>query len=1038
MNKLYLTLLLFVSAISLHAQHQKLDMPYTTGVQVTSKFQPKSIQFGSNLPQSNDGLRTITTADGKAIMIKGTPTTLGRSGNSPTAKSRDFLHSAGPLMGIDNADEEFLLVNEKIDDLNIHHLKYQQVYNDIPVYGAEVILHGSDGNIDLMMGRYEATPQIDTDPTLDISDAESAVIASIGEIVMPDNDIYDLFQVDPLTTELVIYKGQLAYHTTAYSNLVDRREVFVDAHTGEIINEYKSFCKFHNHTSSDKGHKCNHNHTGTSAKSHNTSIAAPMGDEITNAIDLLGISRTIHTYEQGGTYYMMDISKPDMFDVNSNLPNEPEGVIWTINAFNTSPEGNDFQYDHFTSVNNTWANSPEAVSSQFNGNLAYEYFLDRHARVSINGQAGNIVSFVNVSDKQGGDMDNAFWNGFAMFYGNGSDAFKPLARGLDVAGHEMTHGVVQNTANLEYYGESGALNESFADVFGAMIDRDDWLVGEDVVNLSAFPSGALRSLIDPNQGQPTNSFGTGWQPKHVNQQFTGQEDNNGVHINSGIPNHAFYRFADAIGKDKAEDVYYRALDSYLTKSSQFIDARLAVIQSAQDLGLSASEVQAARDAFDAVGITDGNSTTTTTDIEENPGEDIIVYATEDLQSLSFMRPDGTVIAEGIAPVGIRSKITVTDNGSAIVFVNADNQVHLVLPDWNVTPPTFQQGTVNMTDSQGQNQNQNIRSVAVSRQGNRLAYTRLNLTNEIEVFDFATAGNFAYELYNPTFSNGGENTFDVAFADALEFDYSSDFIMYDALNQIQGLSGVIEYYDIGFLNVWNSEANSPALGNINKLFSGLPDKVSIGNPTFSKNSEYIIAFDYAEDIGTNGDTQYDNFRIYGANIETGDNAIITNNNTFGIPSYSTLDNAIVYTKVFEDNNPNTNFYDVGGFNLDGTKINPSGDEVIVKEAGRFSTWFSNGERDLVEVLETPDGKSVEMTIAPNPASVEAVLSFSGNFQGEAIYTITDITGKTISTQKTYIHAGDQSIVLPIAQLASGLYNVTLNVGDQSATTRFVKQ
>jgi len=244
-----------------------------------------------------------------------------------------------------------------------------------------------------------------------------------------------------------------------------------------------------------------------------------------------------------------------------------------------------------------------------------------------------------------------------------------------------------------------------------------------------------------------------------------------------------------------------------------------VIQSAQDLGLSASEVQAARDAFDAVGITDGNSTTTTTDIEENPGEDIIVYATEDLQSLSFMRPDGTVIAEGIAPVGIRSKITVTDNGSAIVFVNADNQVHLVLPDWNVTPPTFQQGTVNMTDSQGQNQNQNIRSVAVSRQGNRLAYTRLNLTNEIEVFDFATAGNFAYELYNPTFSNGGENTFDVAFADALEFDYSSDFIMYDALNQIQGLSGVIEYYDIGFLNVWNSEANSPALGNINKLFSG---------------------------------------------------------------------------------------------------------------------------------------------------------------------------------------------------------------------------
>lgn len=1037
MKKYYLLLILSITVLSLNAQYQKLDLPQTKAENTISTFNPTPIKFETQLPRSNDGLKAYSNDKGIAIMIKGTPSSLGRSGKTPIAKSKDFLYSAGPIMGIKDIDNEMLYISSKVDEFNIHHVKYQQVFQGIPLYGAEVIVHGQDGNFDLLMGRYEPSPQMETTPTLSSEEIEAVTMSTVGEISLPDNDIYGIFDIDPIKTELVIYRGQLAYHSTVYTNLMDRRELFLDAHTGETINAYKSICQFHNHKSDHTSHKCNHEHNLNSHTIKYNSAAAPMGDEITNATDLLGISRTIHTYEEGGTYYMMDISKPDMFNSNSNLPNEPEGVIWTINAFNTSPEGDDFQYDHFTSLNNTWGNSPEAVSSQYNGNLAYQYFLERHARVSINGQAGNIVSFVNVSDKQGGSMDNAFWNGFAMFYGNGSQAFKPLARGLDVAGHEMTHGVVQNTANLEYYGESGALNESFADVFGAMIDRDDWLVGEDVVNTSAFPSGALRSLIDPNQGQPTNSFNTGWQPKHVNQQFTGPEDNNGVHINSGIPNHAFYQFANAVGKDKAEDVYYRALDVYLTKSSQFIDARLAVIQSAQDLGLSSTEVQAARNAFDAVGITDGNSTTTQTDIEENPGEDIIVYATEDLQSLSFMRPDGTVIAEGIAPVGIRSKITVTDNGSAILFVNADNQVHLVLPDWTTTTPTFTHGVLNLTDNQGQDQNQNIRSVAVSRQGNRVAFTRTTLTNEIQVFDYASGTLFDYELYNPTFSDGGENTFDVAFADAMEFDYSSNYIMYDALNQIQGLSGVIEYYDIGFLNIWNAEADSPALGNISKLFSGIPDNVSIGNPTFSKNSEYIIAFDYAENIGTNGNTEFSNFRIYGANIETGDNGIITNNNTFGYPSYATLDNAVVYTKIFEDNDPSTNFYDVGGFNLDGTKIQPTGDEVIVKEAGRFATWFSNGERDLVDVLETPDGKSVEISVSPNPAAIEAKLSFTGDFHGDAHYSITDINGKLISTQNILISKGEQIINLPVAELSSGLYNITLRIKDQSATTRLIK-
>jgi len=267
---------------------------------------------------------------------------------------------------------------------------------------------------------------------------------------------------------------------------------------------------------------------------------------------------------------MLDGSR-DMFNsFSSNLPDDPVGAIWTIDANNTAPQNSNFNIGHVTSASNNWGGTPEGVSAQFNAGQAYEYFKEKHVRNGISGAGDNIVSIVNVSGEDGSSMGNAFWNGFAIFYGNGNSAFFPLGRGLDVAGHEMSHGVVQNTANLRYQGESGALNESFADVFGAMIDRNNWTIGEDVVKSGAFPSGALRDLEDPHNGAATNDFARGWQPKHVDEQYLGSQDNGGVHINSGIPNHAYYRIATELGKTKAEQIFYRALTVYLTKSSNFV------------------------------------------------------------------------------------------------------------------------------------------------------------------------------------------------------------------------------------------------------------------------------------------------------------------------------------------------------------------------------------------------------------------------------------------------------------------------------------
>jgi Zn-dependent metalloprotease len=280
-----------------------------------------------------------------------------------------------------------------------------------------------------------------------------------------------------------------------------------------------------------------------------------------------------------------------------------------------------------TSTNNEWG-LKAAVSAHYNAKITYDYFRTTFNRNSINGLGGNIISMVNVADEDGSSMANAFWNGQAIFYGNGGTKYEPLAGALDVAAHEIGHGVISNSANLEYIGQSGAMNESFADIFGSMVDRDDWLMGEDVVKASHFPSGALRNMSDPHNGGVKGN--TYWQPAHMSEFVFGDQDNGGVHSNSGIINHAFYLFATAVGKDAAEKVFYRALTEYLTNTSQFIDLRIAVVQSASDLFESGSqEVISAGEAFDAVGIQEEDPIEVPNEYDVNPGEEnLLIYNTD--------------------------------------------------------------------------------------------------------------------------------------------------------------------------------------------------------------------------------------------------------------------------------------------------------------------------------------------------------------------------------------------------------------------------
>lgn len=209
---------------------------------------------------------------------------------------------------------------------------------------------------------------------------------------------------------------------------------------------------------------------------------------------------------------------------------------------------------------NTW--TPAMASAHDNMQQVIDYYAETHGRNSWDGKGAEVLQLVHY----GKDFNNAFWDGHnkIMAIGDGDQYFfKEFTRSLDVAGHEFSHAVVTGTVNLVYQGQPGALNESFADVMGVMIDRDDWLIGEDIVTPYQFPKGYARSFIDPPGGN---------QPKHMDQLFTGYEDYGGVHINSGIPNHAVYNLATATSRELVERVWYRTLyKNHIGSQASFVD-----------------------------------------------------------------------------------------------------------------------------------------------------------------------------------------------------------------------------------------------------------------------------------------------------------------------------------------------------------------------------------------------------------------------------------------------------------------------------------
>ncbi len=967
---------------------------------INQNYEGESYDFSKKKPLFTSSIKhSIFPAaydNGEIIAYKGyLDEQIGKSVEEQTGIYLQFLGEKAEL----REEIEYAILDIQEDKFGQQHISVQQTISGIEIEGGEIKLHEKNGVISFMNGRIKDVSSVSTEG---IINSEKAL-----EVVYDDYRTKGIFKeikesqkfLVPEITEkvdLVLREindtYRLVYRVKAYANIQQEFTYYLDANSGNVLESFKNFCTLHDHSS-----------------------LPPDGPATATATDLGNVNRTINTYEVSNTFYMIDASRSMFSSSQSSLPNDPVGVIWTIDGQNTNPQNDNFDYDHVKSTDNNWA-SKISVSAHYNGGEAYEYFKEVHDRNSINNEGGNIISLINISDPySGGGYDNAFWNGAALFYGNGSQAFTPLAEGLDVAGHEMSHGVIQATANLTYQGESGALNEAFADIFGAMIDRDDWFIGEEIVKTSVFPTGKMRDMSNPNNGG--SQFGdTGWQPDNVSEQYTGSQDNGGVHINSGIINHAYYIFAETngVGKDRAEQIFYRALTMYLSKSSNFKDMRVAAEQATQDFidagTYNASVLTAVSAAFSSVGIGEGGgSTDYETDVEMNPGEDFLLSSSSNLGEVFLRNNNLELIGDPLIAVSHISKPSVTDNGEAIYFVGDDKRIYVVNINWEtgeVSGDVFDNQTV-------------WRNVVVSKDGSKLAILTDQTSNEIIVFNMVTGSQQSFELFNPTFSQDGAVTGDVDFADFMEFDFTGEWLMYDAQSTISGGSnGEISYWDIGFVNVFNNSQNNFADGEIQKLFNLLPENTSVGNPTFSKNSPYIIAFDLIEEDG---------YSVMGANIEANEVNTIYANNKLGYPNFNNADGQIVY--------------ETGGFISDNISLSELEDDKITAEFGthvdivsseRLPVIFSNGERDLVSTED--ENFEVEVSLSPNPVSGLLLVEWDSSYKMEKM-EIFALDGKRV---RSLAVGGSSTMTIDVSGFNSGAYTLILRGSAGNAVKQFVKE
>jgi thermolysin len=518
-------------------------------------FRPTTTRTGS------EEKAAIELAKGKSVFTS----------NSEQLKTMNALLEREIVLGNLN-----LFLNQTEPDRDSIHQRYNQYYQGIPVWGAQLIRHSRAGKVYCINGRYyddidiEVAPELARESALeiarnDLSDSECQLLHEPELIIFPaENEYY-------LAYKLILkkYISEMIY--------------FVNAWTGEIILKYDN-----TKTTAEIG-------AGTGVHNDTKKVSADYNEEVYSLIDRMRPA-IIETYDMEYDY-----------------------GAWDTYNYTDANLGED--------DDNNWSDRTEdkaLVDAHCYTGWTYDYYYLVHGRRGYDNDNLTVKAFVNILFPDVQAYYRGYDNSISFFDGNGVDTTY-LAGALDVVAHEFSHGITDFTSDLIYSSESGALNEAFSDIMGACVEfyhqrkgkdhlKADWLLGEDIYIIYE-SNQALRRMDKPF----LLSFSGGPYPDHYSKIYilpnTLEGDWGGVHINSSIANHWFYLLSEGgtnktsgisvtgIGISKAEKIAYQAWIHYLIPSSDFADARLAGIQAAEDLyGAESPEVDSVQRAWDAVGV----------------------------------------------------------------------------------------------------------------------------------------------------------------------------------------------------------------------------------------------------------------------------------------------------------------------------------------------------------------------------------------------------------------------------------------------------
>ncbi|SKC10115.1 Por secretion system C-terminal sorting domain-containing protein [Soonwooa buanensis] len=518
------------------------------------------------------------------------------------------------------------LASTKVDNVGKFKTeKYQMYFDGIPVEYAIYNLHYKNGALTAMNGEIFKTDAVQSQTTISAEQAfiKAKKYVNASSYMWEDASYTEISGYKKPVGEKVLlpilvsegnYKLISAYKFDIYAAApISRGWVYIDANDGKVLayDAIMKHAKMNNFPTKD------------------VTTPEPISLKESFKPDALFVAGTAATRYSGersidtslltsgtnsGKYALIDSSRGG--GVITKNAKKSQTVSATLDFIDNDNNWTAAEFD-----NSTFDNA--ALDAHWGVAKTYDYFKDTFNRNSYDDNGTALRSYIHY----GSNYENAGWTGAEMVYGDGASTFKPLTA-FDVTAHELGHGVCQETANLAYQRESGALNEGFSDIWGAIIEhkyapeKQAFLIGEDIVKVSP---NYLRSMITPKTGlnkQPDTYRGTHWYPATVEEGCASPNpqtnDNCGVHYNSGVLNHWFYILVmgkvgtndlgnsydvTGIGWEKAEKLVYKLESEYVTANSNYKNTRDFAIEVAKVLyGENSQEMIAVQNAFFAVGV----------------------------------------------------------------------------------------------------------------------------------------------------------------------------------------------------------------------------------------------------------------------------------------------------------------------------------------------------------------------------------------------------------------------------------------------------